>query len=164
MKTATATSLVDACFCQIEQLSNIEVPVSQFLSKGLKVLGRAITYKNQFRPNQSPESQEHEVILIPTYCRILKTITASNQGLLFIFPYSVVGRTPGGFNRLDIPTSKAYILGAPSSQNLLPNFIGCIRDFEIDGHEPMTNAWAMKPDYAIMGRSSIRLCSASDEQ
>ncbi|XP_078344070.1 cubilin-like [Oculina patagonica] len=77
---------------------------------------------------------------------------------------SFTGQTPGGFNRLDIPTSKAYVLGAPSSQNLLPNFIGCIRDFEIDGHEPITNAWAKKPDYLLVGRSSMRLCSASDEQ
>jgi len=76
----------------------------------------------------------------------------------------LVGQTPGGYNRLDIPTSKAYFLGAPTNQNLLPNFIGCIRDLSVDGYEPITNAWAGKPDYMIVRMSSMRLCRASDEQ
>lgn len=75
-----------------------------------------------------------------------------------------VGQTPGSFNRLDIPSSMAYFLGAPTSEELLPNFMGCIRDFVVDGHEPITNAWASKPDYFIQGRNSIRLCSASDDK
>lgn len=76
---------------------------------------------------------------------------------------SLTGRTPGGFNRLDIPSSRAYFLGTPTNQNLLPNFIGCIRDFTVDGYEPITNAWARKPDYNIVRRGSMRLCSSSDE-
>lgn len=79
------------------------------------------------------------------------------------FIISVTGRTPGGFNRLDIPSSRAYFLGAPTNQNLLPNFVGCIRDFTVDGYEPITNAWARKPDYNIVRRGSMRLCSSSDE-
>ena len=79
------------------------------------------------------------------------------------FIISVTGRTPGGFNRLDIPSSRAYFLGTPTNQNLLPNFIGCIRDFTVDGYEPITNAWARKPDYNIVRRGSMRLCSSSDE-
>ena len=79
------------------------------------------------------------------------------------FIISVTGRTPGRFNRLDIPSSRAYSLGAPTNQNLLPNFIGCIRDFTVDGYEPITNAWARKPDYNIVRRGSMRLCSSSDE-
>lgn len=82
----------------------------------------------------------------------------------FYFPCSVIGRTPGGYNRLDIPTSRAYFLGAPSSRNLLPNFIGCIRDFTVDGYEPITNSWAGKPDYTIVGKRAMRLCNSSDEQ
>ncbi|CAH3033889.1 unnamed protein product [Pocillopora meandrina] len=69
------------------------------------------------------------------------------------------GQAPGGYNRLDIPTATAYFLGAPTSLNLEPNFIGCIRDFMVDGYEPLTNAWVGKPDYSIVGRSSMRQCS-----
>lgn len=89
--------------------------------------------------------------------------TDSEGQILHFFIISVTGRTPGGFNRLDIPSSRAYFLGAPTNQNLLPNFIGCIRDFTVDGYEPITNAWARKPDYNIVRRGSMRLCSSSDE-
>ena len=89
--------------------------------------------------------------------------TDSEGQILRFFIISVTGRTPGGFNRLDIPSSRAYFLGTPTNQNLLPNFIGCIRDFIVDGYEPITNAWARKPDYNIVRRGSMRLCSSSDE-
>ena len=91
------------------------------------------------------------------------TVSQADQTDSAFFIISVTGRTPGGFNRLDIPSSRAYFLGAPTNQNLLPNFIGCIRDFTVDGYEPITNAWARKPDYNIVRRGSIRLCSSSDE-
>lgn len=70
------------------------------------------------------------------------------------------GQTPGGYSRLDIPNSTAYFLGAPTSLNLEPNFIGCIRNFTVDGYEPLTNAWVGKPDYSIVRRSSMRQCSS----
>ena len=55
-------------------------------------------------------------------------------------------------------------MGAPTSEELLPNFMGCIQNFVVDGHEPITNAWARKPDYSMLGRNSMRLCSAFDKQ
>ena len=74
----------------------------------------------------------------------------------------MVGRTPGGYNRFDIPTPRAYFLGSPTNLNLLPNFNGCIRDFSVDGYEPITNAWISKPDYTIERKTAMRECSSAD--
>lgn len=71
-------------------------------------------------------------------------------------------RTPGGFNRLDLPSPVAYFLGSPTNLNLLPNFNGCIRDFSVDGYEPLTNAWIDKPDYTVVRKSAMRECSSAD--
>ena len=76
----------------------------------------------------------------------------------------MVGQTPGGYNGLNLRSSRAYFLGAPTNQNLLPNFSGCIRYFMVDGYEPTTNAWANKTDYTVVKRGDMRLCSSSDEQ
>lgn len=71
-------------------------------------------------------------------------------------------RTPGGFNRLDLPSPVAYFLGSPTNLNLLPNFNGCIRDFSVDGYEPLTNAWIAKPDYTVVRKLAMRQCSSAD--
>ncbi|XP_068695415.1 zinc metalloproteinase nas-39-like [Montipora foliosa] len=75
---------------------------------------------------------------------------------------NLVGRTPGGYTRFDIPTPTTYFLGSPANLNLLPNFNGCIRDFSVDGYEPITNAWISKPDYAIVRKTAMRECSSAD--
>lgn len=77
---------------------------------------------------------------------------------------SIVEKTPGDYTSLDVPASKAYFLGAPANQNLLPNFNGCIRDLTVDGYEPIAIAWAgINRDFIITGKSTMRVCSASDE-
>lgn len=116
--------------------------------------GQAKVETSNFRLN---DNEWHKVHL----ARVDRTLTLSiDDGAV-----SLVGRTPGGFNRLDIPTSKAYFLGAPTNMNLLlPNFSGCIRNFSVDGYEPITNAWANKPDYTIVRKQAMRLCSASDQR
>ena len=85
------------------------------------------------------------------------------DGSCFHLLYSAVGQTPGGFNRLDIPTSTGYFLGAPSSLNLVPNFFGCIRNFIVDGVEPVTNSMAGKPDYTSVKKNLVRNCSPADQ-
>ncbi|XP_078366397.1 uncharacterized protein LOC144650566 isoform X1 [Oculina patagonica] len=70
---------------------------------------------------------------------------------------------PGKGNSLDIPSSKAYFLGAPESKNMPPNFVGCIRYFTVDGYEPIVNAWAGSQGSSIVNQGSMRPCTASDE-
>ncbi|XP_048587667.1 neuropilin-2 [Nematostella vectensis] len=60
--------------------------------------------------------------------------------------------TRGDFNKIDLPNSVGLILGVPSTvKGLVPNFIGCIRDFSVDGIEPLTNAYAGKTEYRVNG-------------
>lgn len=69
--------------------------------------------------------------------------------------------TPGKYKGLDIPSSTGYFLGAPTSKNLSPNFVGCIRYFTVDGYEPIVhnNVWIGNQDSS----GSMRVCTAADE-
>ncbi|XP_031556205.1 dorsal-ventral patterning tolloid-like protein 1 [Actinia tenebrosa] len=67
--------------------------------------------------------------------------------------------TRGPFNRLDIPDSIGFFLGAPSSiKGLVGNFVGCIRDLQVDELESITNAFAGKPFHHTFGRERFRKC------
>ena len=88
------------------------------------------------------------MLTISFICKLKSTL------LLFL----ATRRTPGAFKKLDIPNSVGHVLGAPSDKRILSNFIGCIKHFYIDGREPLTNAWAGKPDYKFQSKSTVKLC------
>ncbi|XP_032229661.1 uncharacterized protein LOC5505354 isoform X2 [Nematostella vectensis] len=69
--------------------------------------------------------------------------------------------TRGSFTRLDIPDAVGLFLGAPSTiSGIVGNFRGCIRDLRIDGREPITNAFAQKPDYDVIRRIGFFACKS----
>ncbi|KXJ09195.1 Neurexin-3 [Exaiptasia diaphana] len=67
-------------------------------------------------------------------------------------------KTKGNFNRIDLDKATGYVLGTPPQLQGMPNFIGCIRDFTIDGREPLTNSYVAKPDYHGHGIKGMNKC------
>jgi hypothetical protein len=67
-------------------------------------------------------------------------------------------KTKGNFNKIDLPDSVGFFLGTPPELKIIPNFIGCIRDFTVDGREPLTNAFVSKPQYPSSGMQYMSEC------
>ncbi|KAK3735235.1 hypothetical protein QZH41_008429 [Actinostola sp. cb2023] len=67
-------------------------------------------------------------------------------------------RTKGNFNQIDLEGSIGFFLGTPPQLTGMPDFVGCIRDFTVDGREPLANAFVAKPEYPSHGMLRMTMC------